>query len=91
MVSLDAKLLGWVDGLVSERAYESRSAALEAGLESLHRKRMDEQFEAALAALSPEDIAEEVALAELGVDEWFRELDAEDGGWGSEEAVGAAR
>lgn len=84
-LSIDPRLLGWVDELVGQGAYESRSAALEAGFEALHHKRCDEQFEAALAALTPEDVAEGIAMAEEGVQEWAAQLDAEDGGWGSQE------
>lgn len=84
-LSIDPKWLGWVDGLVEQGAYESRSAALEAGFEALHFKRCDEQFEAALAALTPEDVEEGIAMAEEGLEEWAEQLDAEDGGWGSQE------
>jgi Arc/MetJ-type ribon-helix-helix transcriptional regulator len=90
-VSVDPELIGWADDLVRQGAYESRSAAMEAALEALHRQRMDDQLEAALATLTPEDIAENMALAEMGVEDWFAQLDAEDGGWASAEVVDAAR
>jgi Arc/MetJ-type ribon-helix-helix transcriptional regulator len=90
-VSVDPELLGWADQLVQEGEYESRSAAVEAGLEALHRDKMDAQLEAAFAASSPEEVEEQVALAELGANEWLQSLDAEDGGWGAPEAVHATR
>lgn len=85
-VSVDTTLLWWADQLVQEGAYESRSAAVEAALEALHRYRLDAQLEAALATEGPADVAEGAALAELGVAEWASQLDALDGGYGGEHA-----
>lgn len=89
-ISLEAGLLGWADELVQQGTYDSRSAVMEAGLEALYRQRMDERLDEALAALTAEDVAEGITLAEMGADEWLRELDAVDGGWGSNEPKRAA-
>jgi len=80
------ELVGWVDRFVSEGAYESRSAAMEAAVQALHRQRVEDEFAASLAMFGPEGIAEEQAMAEEGLAEWRAQLDAEDGGYGSEEA-----
>lgn len=84
-VSLDAGLLGWADRLVAEGTYESRSAAMEAALEALHRQRMDEQLDQALGIVHVDDVLGGLELAEQGVEEWARHLDAIDGGWGAPE------
>lgn len=80
-ISIDDGMLQWADELVGEGSYESRSAAIEAALAVLHRKRLDEQFVAALEALTAEDAAEMEAAAEDGIEQWGAELDALDGGW----------
>lgn len=80
-VSVDSRLLGWADELVEQGVYESRSAAMEAALEALHRERMDEQLVAALGFVKVDDALGGIELAEQGVTEWATELDAIDGGW----------
>ncbi len=90
-VSVDEGLIRWVDGLVEASEYETRSAAMEAALVALHWQRSDQQLEAALAGLMPEDVAEEIAMAEEGVEEWAAQLNEFDGGWGSAEVFHAAR
>lgn len=89
-VSVDAELLGWVDELVQRGVYESRSGAMEAAVDALHRQRCEAQLEEALAALTPEDVAEGIAMAEEGIAEYGAGLDAEDGGWARQEVKHAA-
>jgi Arc/MetJ-type ribon-helix-helix transcriptional regulator len=69
-VTVEENLIAWVDQLVANDGFESRSAAIEAAVETLRARQAEAQFEAALAALTPEDLAEDQALAELGMAEW---------------------
>lgn len=83
-VSVDPGLLEWADQLVADGVYESRSAAVEAALDALHARRMDERFKEALASGGTGEYAEGQMLAAEGLEEWLAGLDALDGGYGSE-------
>jgi Arc/MetJ-type ribon-helix-helix transcriptional regulator len=63
-VSIDEGLLASLDSLVQDERFDSRSAAMEAGIRSLQRQMLDGLFEQSLAQLDP---AEERAEAELGL------------------------
>jgi Arc/MetJ-type ribon-helix-helix transcriptional regulator len=63
-VSIDEALIAWVDQLVDEGRYDSRSAALEAASTELVRQDRDRAFERELVLLDP---AEERAEADLGM------------------------
>jgi Arc/MetJ-type ribon-helix-helix transcriptional regulator len=69
-VSVDPGLLAWLDGLVQAEAYESRSAAMEAAIEAMQQRFADERFRRALAEVTPEDVAEQQAMAEEGMGDW---------------------
>lgn len=90
-VSIDPDLLGWADWLVETGVYENRSVTVEASLMALMQARAEVQFEEALASCGDEELAEGLALAEAGVEQWAAELDAIDGGYGSEGVKHATR
>lgn len=73
-VSIDAGLLARLDDLVEGDQHESRSAAMEAAIVRLLDARADEQFERALAALTPEDVQEMQAMADEGLADYAEQL-----------------
>lgn len=66
-VSVDDVWLGVLDGMVAKGAYASRSAAMEAAIEALYYAEQEAQLDRALAALTPEDVAQNQAEAEEGM------------------------
>lgn len=66
-VTVDEGMLVELDQLVQQEAFESRSAAMEAAVSALLTAQAEAQYNRALAALTPEDVAEMQALAEEGM------------------------
>ena len=66
-VTVDEGMLVELDQLVQQEAFESRSAAMEAAVSALLTAQAEAQYDRALAALTPADVAEMQALAEEGM------------------------
>ena len=66
-VSIEEHLLARIDELVQSELMESRSGAIEAGIEQLLAAQVEAEYERNLALLAPE---EEQALAEEGMNDW---------------------
>ncbi len=73
-VSVDEGLLFELDALVQDHRFESRSAAMEAGVQRLLEAEVDAQFGRALDALTPEDLVTMEAMAEQGMADWSEQL-----------------
>ena len=69
-MSVDGGLLAALDSLVQSEEFESRSAAMEAAVQQLLDARVEDQYERALASVTPADVADMWEMAEEGMDDW---------------------
>jgi Arc/MetJ-type ribon-helix-helix transcriptional regulator len=74
-VSIDEALLGQLDQLVQQATFENRSAGMEAAIASLLAAQVEAEYVHALAQLTPEDVAENQALADEGLADYARGLE----------------
>jgi Arc/MetJ-type ribon-helix-helix transcriptional regulator len=73
-VTVDQELLRWVDERVGAAAFTTRSSAMEAAIEALRVADEEREFEAALAEITDEDVAEQTALSEAGFADWSEQV-----------------
>lgn len=69
-ISVDSGLLGQLDELVQAEQFESRSAVIEMAAQRLLEALEDARYQAALDALTPEDVTEMQVMAEEGMADW---------------------